>query len=248
MCFPASPRTMEKPCPPVSHIIFPRYAKDGPTELKPLAGSDALRRLMKECLTVGQRLDGTNVADLVRWIAGIECYTLTFSSLEEATAPSHPGFGVYAGAVECFVKVFAISSPALFFIRPNADRAGVTAQVCRSKGPFPPMRRPNESRVTAGAGSLFEAAPGNYGKYIHKLLNIMQKSTVQNRWLELTFSGLKRVCLGIGPREIWKGQYAPRQWRCTATWHTGLLDRRQPLNGFSGHWNGTTRGDGIPGQ
>jgi hypothetical protein len=68
----------------VSHIVFPRYDKDAETELKPIARSDALGRLMVECLALRQRLTPANVADLIRWIAGINCYALTFSSLDEA--------------------------------------------------------------------------------------------------------------------------------------------------------------------
>jgi len=67
----------------VSHIIFPRYDKDGPTELKAIARSEAARRLMDECLA-HKRLGRENVAELIRWIAGIDCYALTFSSLDEA--------------------------------------------------------------------------------------------------------------------------------------------------------------------
>jgi hypothetical protein len=68
----------------VSHIIFPRYDKDARTEIQPIARSAALSRLMGECLALSQRLDRRNVEDIVRWIAGIACYTLTFSSLDEA--------------------------------------------------------------------------------------------------------------------------------------------------------------------
>ena len=68
----------------VSHIIFPRYDKDRPTEIKPVARSEALRRLMDECLALRQRLNHNNVGEVVEWIAQIDCYTLTFSSLEEA--------------------------------------------------------------------------------------------------------------------------------------------------------------------
>jgi hypothetical protein len=74
----------QQPPAPVSHIIFPRYDKDAPTELKPIARSEALRRLMGECQALRQRLDRENVANLIRWIAGIDCYALTFSSLDEA--------------------------------------------------------------------------------------------------------------------------------------------------------------------
>ena len=70
----------------VSHIFFPQYAKDETTRLEPLARSDALGRLMEQCLALRQRLDGDNVRELVRWIAAIDCYTLRFSSLDDAVA------------------------------------------------------------------------------------------------------------------------------------------------------------------
>ena len=47
--------------------------------------SEALGRLMNECLALRQRLDQTNVRQLIGWIAGVECYELSFSSLETAT-------------------------------------------------------------------------------------------------------------------------------------------------------------------
>lgn len=69
---------------PVRHIIFPRYEQDAPTRLTPVKRSEALGRLMGECLALRQRLDHENVRQLVGWVAGIECYELTFSSLETA--------------------------------------------------------------------------------------------------------------------------------------------------------------------
>ena len=54
-----------------------------PHHIRSLA--EALGRLMNECLALRQRLDQTNVRQLVRWIAGVECYELSFSSLETAT-------------------------------------------------------------------------------------------------------------------------------------------------------------------
>jgi hypothetical protein len=69
---------------PVRHIIFPRYEQDAPTRLERVKRSEALDRLMGECLALRQRLDDTKVRQLVGWIAGIECYELTFSSLETA--------------------------------------------------------------------------------------------------------------------------------------------------------------------
>jgi hypothetical protein len=69
---------------PVAHIIFPRYEEAAPTRLERVKRSEALGRLMGECLALRQRLDQNNVRQLVRWIAGVECYELTFSSLETA--------------------------------------------------------------------------------------------------------------------------------------------------------------------
>lgn len=70
----------------VSHIFFPRYVAEQTTQLVPLARSDALARLMDQCLALRLRLDQGSVAELIRWIAGIDCYALTFSSLDEAVA------------------------------------------------------------------------------------------------------------------------------------------------------------------
>jgi hypothetical protein len=69
---------------PVSHIIFPRYEQDAQTRLERVKRSEALGRLMGECLALRQRLDHENVRQFVGWIAGIECYELTFSRLETA--------------------------------------------------------------------------------------------------------------------------------------------------------------------
>ena len=81
---PPPPGAIQQKSATVSHIIFPRYEEGGPTELKPIARSEALGRLMSECLALRRRLDQNNVREIVRWIAGIDCYTLTFSSLDEA--------------------------------------------------------------------------------------------------------------------------------------------------------------------
>lgn len=78
------PGAVQRKSAAVSHIIFPRYDKAGPTELKPLARSEALGRLMSECLALRQRLDQDNVRELLRWIGGLDCYALNFSSLDEA--------------------------------------------------------------------------------------------------------------------------------------------------------------------
>jgi hypothetical protein len=41
---------------------------------------------MDQCLASRLRLATGEVRELVRWIGGIECYALTFSSLDEAVA------------------------------------------------------------------------------------------------------------------------------------------------------------------
>jgi len=69
---------------PVSHIVFPRYDGQASTAIQPISQSQALGRLMGECLALRQRLDQRMVRELVSWMEGISCYTLTFSSLDEA--------------------------------------------------------------------------------------------------------------------------------------------------------------------
>jgi hypothetical protein len=80
---PPVPSTIQVEGALVSHIVFPRYDAAATTEIRPIARSVALRRLMSECWACGH-LDRTNVTELVRWIGHIDCYDLTFSSLEKA--------------------------------------------------------------------------------------------------------------------------------------------------------------------
>ncbi len=70
---------------PVSRIIFPCYDSEVSTGVQPVRRTQALSKLMGECLALGDRLNPTNVVELVRWIEKINCYALTFSSLDEAT-------------------------------------------------------------------------------------------------------------------------------------------------------------------
>lgn len=79
---------------PVGHIIFPRYTKGAATELEPLSRVEGLGRLMGECLAMRQKLTQENVTQLVRWMAGIECYALRFSSLTEAVERVSEATGV----------------------------------------------------------------------------------------------------------------------------------------------------------
>jgi hypothetical protein len=70
----------------VSHIFFPQYAADEPTRVEPLSRSVAFTRLMDQCVALRCRLDHDTVRDMVRWISQIDCYALTFSSLDDAVA------------------------------------------------------------------------------------------------------------------------------------------------------------------
>ena len=69
---------------PVSHIVFPKYNAKCTTELCAISRSDALGRLMDECLALRRRLTAQDAQDICRWIQGIDCYSLRFSSLTEA--------------------------------------------------------------------------------------------------------------------------------------------------------------------
>jgi len=81
---PPKPAAVQSEPALVSHIIFPRYVAGKPTRLEPLSRSAAFTRLMDQCVALSRRLDHDNVNDMIRWIAQIDCYALTFSSLEEA--------------------------------------------------------------------------------------------------------------------------------------------------------------------
>jgi len=79
------PRKSERWAPaPVTHIVFPHYEEQARTALRPISQSQALGRLMAECLALRQRLDQGIFQQLVNWIEGIDCYDLTFSSLDAA--------------------------------------------------------------------------------------------------------------------------------------------------------------------
>ena len=68
----------------VTHIVFPHYENGGKTELQPIARSEALVRMMSECMNKKQLLDRSVAENFVRWISKIDCYALPFSSLEHA--------------------------------------------------------------------------------------------------------------------------------------------------------------------
>ena len=80
---PPAPATIQQTPAQVSHIVFPRYDAKATTEIRPIARSTALARMMSECWACGH-LDSTIVDELIRWVTQIDCYELPFASLEDA--------------------------------------------------------------------------------------------------------------------------------------------------------------------
>ena len=68
----------------VSHIIFPRYAAGSTSTLRKIGRADALEMLMAECIAAREDFSLADAQDLLRWVAQIDCYRLTFSSLDDA--------------------------------------------------------------------------------------------------------------------------------------------------------------------
>jgi hypothetical protein len=69
---------------PVGWIIFPMYAPNAATDLRPVSRPEALRRLLRECLVLPERLDRVGVESLVGWIRTVSCQELPMGSLEQA--------------------------------------------------------------------------------------------------------------------------------------------------------------------
>jgi len=69
---------------PVGWIVFPRYAPDAGTALRPIGRAEALQRLMRECLVLPEALERRGVEALVRWMREVACFELTMSDLDQA--------------------------------------------------------------------------------------------------------------------------------------------------------------------
>jgi hypothetical protein len=68
----------------VRWIVFPHYAADCRTSLKPLPRHEALARLIRGVYFLSGTLDARNLDMLVDWIEGIDCFDLPLSSLDVA--------------------------------------------------------------------------------------------------------------------------------------------------------------------
>lgn len=71
---------------PVGWVVFPRFDAKAATALYPIDKNAALRRLIPCFVPLREGLEAADVERLVRWIAGVPCYQLTLSSLNEAVA------------------------------------------------------------------------------------------------------------------------------------------------------------------
>jgi len=69
---------------PVKWIVFPNYHTAGDGRLVALTKAAALQRLLAECSSLPRRLTLPRVRRLIRWIAQIECYELSFAALPTA--------------------------------------------------------------------------------------------------------------------------------------------------------------------
>jgi hypothetical protein len=83
---PADRRVPADTTRPARWLVFPCYQADVATELRPIARSEALRRLLQECTMLPRLLDETRVENLVRWMRRLECFELPMSSLDDAVA------------------------------------------------------------------------------------------------------------------------------------------------------------------
>jgi hypothetical protein len=70
----------------VAAIVFPKYSPLAPTAIQPVGKIEALNRLFRECMVLPKRLDYKKVAELVQWIQTVDCYELSFCTLDQAVA------------------------------------------------------------------------------------------------------------------------------------------------------------------
>jgi hypothetical protein len=69
---------------PISSIVVPRYVQGAETRLEPLSRSAALQILLQQSFSVPKH-GSFGIGTLTDLLQDVECYRLTFSSLDEAT-------------------------------------------------------------------------------------------------------------------------------------------------------------------
>jgi hypothetical protein len=67
---------------PVRWLVLPRFDPDGTDALVPTHRVEMLQALMHECVASRLRLAADEIDKLVRWLSGIACYRLSFTSLD----------------------------------------------------------------------------------------------------------------------------------------------------------------------
>ena len=69
---------------PVRWMVFPNHAAGVETGLAPISHAEALRRMMDGFCPIYDRLEREEIAQLVAWIEGVDCYDLSLSRLDQA--------------------------------------------------------------------------------------------------------------------------------------------------------------------
>jgi hypothetical protein len=68
----------------VTHVVFPRYAANGDTALRPIAKRDGLQRLLAECVSIPQGVNRERAERLVEWASRLQFFDLSLVDLSAA--------------------------------------------------------------------------------------------------------------------------------------------------------------------
>ncbi len=68
----------------ISTIVFPRYAENANTTLRPIERADALLKMTDAGYDLPMTVDTASIDKLIAWLREIDCYELSFSNLDDA--------------------------------------------------------------------------------------------------------------------------------------------------------------------
>ncbi|MEA2781819.1 MAG: hypothetical protein QOK29_3363 [Rhodospirillaceae bacterium] len=68
----------------VTHVVFPRYAANGDTALRPITRRDGLQRLLAECVSIPQAVNRERAERLVEWAGRLQFFDLSLVDLPAA--------------------------------------------------------------------------------------------------------------------------------------------------------------------
>jgi hypothetical protein len=71
---------------PLGAVVFPRYERDAPTDLRVVRPAEALERAVRSTFATTERVPADKVRKLAALLSAVPCYTLTSGSLDEACA------------------------------------------------------------------------------------------------------------------------------------------------------------------